>query len=335
MAKKLKISVLVDASAIPEQDPLFENPPEKADTEYHVIEALRKIGYRVSIASPGKDIKELVGTLSQQQPGLVFNLTEEFGGERKNDKNLVGLLELLDIPVTGCGPNALMLCRDKNLCKELLSLHKIKVPGFQSLPVGKAVKVHKNINWPLVVKPALEDSSEGISNASVVNDEEALNNRAAFVHDNWGQPAIAEEYIEGRELYVAILGNKQLNVLPVRECSFDSKEDGGPLMATWKVKWDEKFREKWNVNFGFASLEDGVFENIKRVCKKVYRILQMRDYGRIDLRLTPNNKIVILEANPNPDLAYGEEVAEAAEKTGISYENLIECIIRTALKRYK
>jgi D-alanine-D-alanine ligase len=126
-----------------------------------------------------------------------------------------------------------------------------------------------------------------------------------------------------------------LKVLPVRECSFDSEEDGGPLMATWKVKWDEKFREKWKINFGFAELDEKTFENIKRVCKKVYRVLQMRDYGRIDLRLTKSNKIVVLEANPNPDLAYGEEVAEAAEKVGISYNALIDRIVRMAMKRYK
>jgi len=186
-----------------------------------------------------------------------------------------------------------------------------------------------------VVKPAFEDSSEGISNASVVYDIYALNTRAKFVHDRWNQAAIAEEYIEGREFYVTVLGNRQLKVLPIRECSFEASEEGGPLMATYRVKWDAEFREKWKIRFGFAELDDKTFKDINRVCKKVYRALHLRDYGRIDLRLTASNKIVVLEANPNPDLAYGEEVAEAAEKAGIGYNAFIGRIVHNALRRYR
>lgn len=335
MRRKLKITVLVDASSVPADDPQFESPQDKTQTEYHVIQALRSIGYDVSVVAAINDMRALVEKLTESKAELVFNLTEEFNGDRRLDQGIAGLLELLALPYTGSGPAALMLCRDKRLCKELLNLHKIRVPGFLSVPVGKAVHVPKSIHWPLVVKPAFEDSSEGISNASVVRDSNALTARAKFVHDRWGQAAIAEEYIEGRELYVTVLDNKQLTVLPIRECSFDSATEGGPLMATYRVKWNRQFREKWNVRFGFAELDEKTFNDINRTCKKVYRALHLRDYGRIDLRLTPNNRIVVLEANPNPDLAYGEEVAEAAEKAGIGYNNFIERIVRNALLRYK
>lgn len=239
------------------------------------------------------------------------------------------------MPFTGTATAGLLLCRDKRLCKQLLRLHKIRVPEFFSFPQNKNVRIPKKVHYPLVVKPAFEDSSEGISNASIVTNETALKERVEFVHQRWHQPVIAEEYIEGRELYVAVLGNKKLNVLPARECFLDCAEQGGPLLATYRVKWNKEYRKKWNITFSFAELNPSVEENIKRICKRAYRVLQLRDYGRIDLRLTPENKIVILEVNPNPDLAYGEEVAEAAEKSGLSFEKFIEQIVNLALRRYK
>jgi D-alanine-D-alanine ligase len=228
-----------------------------------------------------------------------------------------------------------MLARDKSLCKELLSLHKIRVPNFISLPCGRKTRIPKTLRYPFVVKPAFEDSSEGISNVSLVYNETSLQERAQFIHERWEQPAIAEEYIEGRELYVTILGNKRLAVFPIRECFFEHNGNNNPVLITYRVKWNEEYRKKWNINFGFAELEPAVLNSINRVCKKVYRILQMHDYGRIDLRLTADNKIVILEANPNPDIAYGEEVADAAEKAGLSYEQLIDRILHLAFRRYE
>ncbi|MBN2316540.1 MAG: ATP-grasp domain-containing protein, partial [Sedimentisphaerales bacterium] len=263
-----------------------------------------------------------------------FNLTEQFGGDRRFDKNIAALLEILDIPFTGSGAMGLMLCRDKGLCKQLLSLHKIRVPGFVFLPLNRAIRVPKTLRYPLVVKPAFEDSSEGISNASLAANEEALRDRVQFVHERWQQAVIAEEYIEGRELYVSVLGNKKLDVLPIRECLFNSDEAKGPQMATYRVKFNAKYRQKWNITFGFADLDPAIVKNVERVCKRIYRALQIRDYGRIDLRLTPDNKLVILEANPNPDIAYGEEFAESAHKAGISYEKLLDRILQVALQRY-
>jgi len=334
MRKCLEITVLVDSTVIGAGDPEFAILPDQPVMEYHVIQTLRELGHRIKVLGVSEDIVGIVNALSEQKPDLVFNLTEEFGGDRRLDKNIAALLEMLDMPFTGTSSFGLMLCRDKRLCKQLLSLHKIRVPRFVSVALNRPVRPGKNLGFPLVVKPAFEDSSEGISNASLVNNPDALKERVEFVHQKWKQAAIAEEYIEGRELYVSIVGNKRLQVFPIRECFFKSAGGNGPMMATYRVKWNERYRKKWGIEFGFAELEAEVVKNIERICKRAYRILHLRDYGRIDLKLTADNRIVILEANPNPDIAYGEEVAEAAEKVGICYEKLIERILQLALRRY-
>jgi len=334
MRRRLNIIVLVDATAIPANDPHFNSTPETPTTEYYVIAALRTLQHNVSILGAVNNVGTIISSLKEQKPDIVFNLTEQFAGDRQFDKNITALLELVNIPFTGTGPTGLMLCRDKRLCKQLLSLHKIRVPSFIYLPPDRSIFVPRSLRYPLVVKPAFEDSSEGISNASLVANESALRERAKFVHERWHEAAIAEEYIKGRELYVSIIGNKKLIVFPIRECLFESNEGEGPQLATYRVKWNEKFRKKWNIDFGFAGLDTPTVKNIERTCKRVYRLLQIRDYGRIDLRLTPENKLVILEANSNPDIASGEDVAEAAKKVGISYEKLIERILRIALQRY-
>jgi D-alanine-D-alanine ligase len=334
MARRLHITVLVDPATIPPDDPQFTNPSEKPVTEYHVCEALRILGHIVSVVGAEYDIPAVAKTLADQSPDLVFNLTEQFCGDRRLDKNIAALLELLDIPFTGSGAMGLTLCRDKRLCKQLLTLHKIRVPNFLSLPYNHPIRIPRALPFPLIVKPAFEDSSEGISNASIVYDEDALRERAQFIHERWKQAVIAEEYVEGRELYVSILGNKRLTVLPPRECFFNANDSDGPVILTYRCKWDHAYRERWGIEFGFAEIEPTALKNIERACKRVYRVLELQDYGRIDLRLRPDNRLTVLEANPNPDIAYGEEVAEAAEKTGIGYETLIDKIIRLALRRH-
>jgi D-alanine-D-alanine ligase len=333
MKKKLNITVLVDIAEIPPEDPDFIDVNGQQSTEYHVIGALRNLGHNVSVLGFVGNIEEDIIQLKEQEPDLVFNLTEHLGGDRKFDKNIAALLEMLEMPFTGTGSTGLLLSRDKRLCKQLLSLHRIHVPRFVSLPLNKTINFTKKLHFPLVVKPALEDSSEGISNASIVWKEDALRERVRFVHERWKQAAIAEEYIEGQELYVSILGNKRLRVLPIRECFFNPQDNKGPCLATYRVKWNAKYREKWDIKFGFAELETPLIKKIERVCKKVYKVLQLRDYGRIDIRLTSDKKIFILEANSNPDLADGEDVADSAEKCGISYENLIKRIVNIATRR--
>ena len=333
MRKSLKITVLVDASTVPADDPEFLSPEGKAITEYHVIEALRVLGLNVSIIGIFDNLESMIHELKRIQPDLIFNLTEQYYGERLWDKNITAVLELLQIPYTGTGTTGLMLCRDKRLCKELLGVHKIRVPNFVSLPWTHQIRISKKIHYPLVVKPALADGSEGISNASLVYSEDALRERAEFIHARWEQDVIAEEYIEGRELYVTVLGNKQLKVFPPRECLYDFDNDKGPSLATYRVKWNDEYRQRWGIDFGFAELNENTQKQVSRICKRAFRALHLRDYARIDLRLRPDGKLYVLEANPNPDLAYGEEVAEAADKAGCTYEKLITQIVKLTLKR--
>lgn len=329
-----RITVMMDAACIEADDPDFVAQHGEPTTEFHVVSTLRDLGYEVSILGVHDDAGAVVDGLRKQSPDLVFNLTEEFRGDRRQDRNLAALLELLGVPFTGSGALGLSLCRNKSLCKQLLNLHHIRVPGFVVIPARKFLRLPADLNYPLVVKPVYEDGSVGISNASRVMTPAALAERARLVHERWRQPAIAEEYIEGRELYVTVLGNERRRVLPPREFFRDPDNGDGPLMATYRVKWDDAYQEKWNIRFGFAMLDEALTVKLNRICKRTCRILQVHDYARIDLRITPGGRIYILEVNPNPDIAYGEEVAESAERAGIAYPALLQKIVRMAMRRH-
>lgn len=335
MSRKKRITVLVDQNTVPVEDPEFVSMDPTTQTEYHIIHALREIGYPVDVLPLGTSVSELVARLQELKPKLVFNLTEEFYGDRRHDRNVAALLELMVIPFTGAGAGGLTLCRDKGLCKRLLNAHRIRVPEFLTCSPGVPVKAPTSFPFPCVVKPLFGDGSDGISNASLADSPERLAQRVQFVHERIRQPAIVEEYIEGRELFVTVLGNRRLRVLPPRELRFNRTDGNAPLLSTYYVKFNKEYQQKWQIEFGDADIDDMVARNIARVCKRVYRALQIHDYGRIDLRLTPEGRPVVLEANPNPDLAYGEEVAEAAERAGIGYNRLIEGVVRSALRRYR
>ena len=336
MRKRLRITVLMDSACVPDEDPEFTTGLAEESTEHHVVNSLRNRGYQVSVQELGSDPAGFISRLVENKPDLVFNLTEEFRGNRLMDRNITAILEMMGIPFTGAGSAGLMLCRAKGLCKQLLNLHKIRVPDFLILPPCKKIRCPKNASFPMVVKPVYGDGSDGISNASLVKDRSSLEERAKMIHARWKQPAIAEEFIEGRELYVGVLGNRRLTVLPPRELFFNGTEKSdGPVLATYRVKWDTAYQKKWNIRFGFAELEDKVFRKISRVCRKIYRTLQIQDYGRLDIRLTPDEQIVVMEANANPDVAFGEELAESAEKAGISYDDFIDRVVRSALRRHK
>jgi len=207
------------------------------------------------------------------------------------------------------------------------------VPRFVLFRPGQRARLPRAMSFPVVVKPMYEDGSDGISNASFVRDDGDLVDRVRHVHERWRQTAIAEEYIAGRELYVGLLGNRRLRVLPPREVRFGEPAAGGPVLATSRVKFDPAYQSKWNITFGFAELGDTEARRVARACRKAFHLLQMQDYGRVDLRLTSEGRVVILEVNPNPDIAFGEEVAESAERAGIPYITLIERIVRLALRR--
>ncbi len=336
MKKKLSVTVLLDDATLPIGETADTPYLEKQSTEFHIVKVLRELGHIVTIVGVFDEVEPIIHKIKEYKPDIVFNLTEQFRNNRWLDKNVAGLIEMLSIPFTGTGATGLLLSRNKAICKQILSTRRIRVPGFFTIHPGKKVRVPRNVHFPIVVKPLFEDASEGISNASLVKNIEELTARSKWVHETFNQPVIAEEYIDGRELYVSVIGNKRLKVLPFRELFLNAPDNSGPVMATSRVKFNVKYQKKWNIKFGFAeNVEDKVIARISRVCKKVCRLMYLKDYGRVDLRLTSDNRIFILEANANPDLHYNEEVAKSARKVDISYPKLINTILFSALRRHR
>ena len=230
-----------------------------------------------------------------------------------------------------------MLARDKGWTKKILSYHRIHVPDFLVVPKGRAVKRPKRLTFPLIVKSMTEEASLGISQASIVEDDEKLRERVDFVHhsESVGTTALVERYIEGRELYVGVLGNTRLQVLPIWELVLDNMPDDSKKIATARVKWSDKYQKKYRIRSQEATrLAPELQQNIKRIAKRVYRHLALSGYARIDFRLDENdkNKLYVLEANPNCQLAHDEDLAESAGRTSLSYKNLIQRILNFGLQ---
>jgi D-alanine-D-alanine ligase len=237
------------------------------------------------------------------------------------------------VPFTGCGATGLTLCKDKGISKKILGYHHIHVPNFVVIPRGQRNLRLKNSTFPMVVKPIKDEASYGISQASFVQTDEQLRDRVAFIHDKYNSDAIAEEYIDGRELYVSLMGNTRLKVFPIRELVFGEVPPDEPKIATYKAKWDDEYRKRWALRNEFADrLEPAVATRIGETCKRIYRLLTIEGYARIDLRLTAQDRLYFIEANPNPHLAADEDFALSADKAGLPYPELIDAIIRLGMK---
>ena len=332
--KKQKVLVLFDSAGTPpdDQDYTEEFKKEEWRTEAAVIEALEGAGHEVRALGIYDDVNILLKEIEKDRPDVVFNLTEIFLGKASMDRNIPSILESLEVPCTGCGPEGLMICNNKALTKKILTYHRIKTPGFHIFEKGQRVWYPKRLKFPLMVKPLREEASTGIAKASFVEDEESLRERVVFIHEKYNMAAIVEEYINGRELYMGILGRNRLQAFPLREMKFTQMPEEGPKMATYKAKWDKKYRERWGIKNEFAGrLPDGIPEKISHICKRAYRALLIDSYARFDLRLTPEGEIFIIEANGNPMLAPDDEFAESADKAGLGYEKLIAKILQMAL----
>lgn len=303
-------------------------------TEYDVTTALYNLGHDVKPLGLSSDLGVLKQAIDEYKPHLVFNLLEEFDEEAVFDHNVVSYLELLRVPYTGCSPRGLLLARDKALSKQILAFHRIAVPDFVVFPRGRKPKISRKLEFPLFVKSLNEEASLGISQASIVEDADKLRERVAFIHRRVGTDAIAERYIEGREFYVGVFGNQRLTVLPVWELLFTKAPEDIPRIATANAKWNLRYQQKRGITTARAkNLADDKIEDIARMCKRIYRCLSLDGYARIDLRMTPEGKVYVLEANPNPQLAYDEDFAEAAHAAGIPYERLCQSIVNLGLRR--
>ncbi len=333
--KRQRVLVLVHRHLVPPDDTTgIDVTTAEWKTEFDVITTLREMGHEVQPLGIQDELNPIRQAMEEWKPTIVFNLLEAFDNINLFDQNVVSYLELLRLPYTGCNPRGLLLARDKSLSKKLLAYHRISVPEFAVFKRGRKVLVPPRLKFPVIVKSLTQESSIGISQASVVNDEEKLRKRVEFIHESVGTHAIAERYIDGRELYVGVLGNERLQVFPVWEMHFQKMVEGDNWpIATERVKWSAKYQEKHGIATDKAkALPDGLEVAIGKMAKRVYRALEISGYARIDMRLDDTGKVYILEANPNPQIAYGEDFAESAEHAGMKYEALLDRILALGLQ---
>jgi len=333
--RRLRIAVLMDKDLIPPETIERVSDKEMAPwkTEYDVLVTLKEMGHHADVVGIGGDLSALSTACETLRPDIVFNLLEEFRGLRIHVPYVLGYLELTGLAYTGCGPNGMILAHSKALANRLLRAHRVRAPDFVMFERGRRVRHLRRLGFPLLVKSATEHGSQGISQASVVRDEAQLKDRVEFVHDQLQTSAVAEQYIEGREFYVGVIGNRRLQTFPIWELTFRNLPDNAPNIATAKVKWDQAYQEKSGVATQRAKDLPGDLEaRIRRTCKRVYRTLGQNGYARIDLRLSPDGAVYVLECNPNPQLAYGEDFAESAESMGISYDKLLQRIVNLGLR---
>src|SRR5947208_4101909 len=302
-------------------------------TEYCVVSTLAAMGHEVQALAVHDDLGEIRRVVTEWKPHIAFNLLEGFDDIVIFDQNVVSHLELLKLPYTGCNPRGLLLSRDKSLSKKLLAYHRIPVPEFDVARVGRPFRRPKRLTFPLIVKSLTQEASIGISQASVVDSDEKLTERVQFIHESIGTAAIVEQYIEGREIYVGIHGNQTLHALPVWELFFKNMPEGARRIATDLVKWSVKYQKKYGIDSGPAiDLPEAKAGEIQYLCKRAYRALEMSGYARIDLRLDEAGKILGLEANPNPQIAKGEDFAASAEKAGLNYDAVLQRIINLGIR---
>jgi len=340
---KLKVAVLYDVWE--ESEPPPEPPPEKpargkrrkkkrekADRE-EIFEALGKLGHEPFYQVLDGAEKTLVA-LAKCDADLVFNLTESYAGDDTKDMNIAAYLELLDCQYTGAGPHAMYLAQDKALAKKIFAFHGIKTPFFATSYRGKLDHSH-DISFPLIVKPTSEDGSIGIDQGSFVESVKELMERIHYIQEEFDSPALIEEYIEGREIYAAILGNENPEVLPMVELDLSKLPKGTPRIAGKEVKWEtETEAYKVTKSAPAEDLDEAVTKRLSETALSAYQALKLRDYGRIDMRLSKKGEVFVIEANPNPWLASTAEFAMAAKKAGRNYTELIAEIVDLARSRY-
>src|ERR1700730_4663865 len=309
---KLRVVALVHRHLIPpervEEGTDLTSVPWR--TEYDVVSTLTSMGHEVQVLGVHDDLGEIRRLVTEWKPHIAFNLLEGFDDIVIFDQNVVSHLELLKLPYTGCNPRGLLLARDKSLSKKLLAYHRIAVPEFEVVRIGRPVRRPKRLPFPLMVKSLTQEASIGISQASVVGGDEKREERVTFIHESIGTAAIVEQYIEGRELYVGILGNQTLQAMPVWELFFTNMPEGAKRIATDRVKWSVKYQKKYGIDSGPAKdLSETVASQIQHVCKRAYRALELSGYARIALRLDGSGNVWVIEANPNPQIARGEDFA--------------------------
>jgi D-alanine-D-alanine ligase len=312
---------------------LTEREKYEWKTEWDVLRTLRGLGHEVRPLGVHDELLPIRREVEEWKPHVVVNLLEALFGLREFDHHVVSYLELLRVPYTGCNPRGLVLARDKALSKQILAYHRIAAPKFEVVRRGRRPRRTRKLTFPLIVKSLTEEGSDGIAQASVVWSDAELEGRVRFIHEHMQGDAIVEEYIDGRELYVGIIGNHRLTVLPPWELFFENQDTRNLPIATSRVKHDPVYQERHGIFQGPAELEPPLMARIVANARRVYRTLSLDGYARIDYRLRADGTPFFIEANPNPEIASSEEFASAAEAAGLSYEMLLEKIVSLGIRR--
>jgi D-alanine-D-alanine ligase len=300
-------------------------------TEYDVVSTLRGSGHEVMPLGVSNELRPIRDAVESFKPHVVFNLLEEFHGEAVYDHSVVSYLELTRVAYTGCNPRGLVLSRGKDLAKKLVHYHRVPTPAFAVFPIGRKIKRPPRLTLPLIVKSLNEDASMGIAQASVVETDEALAERVTFIHERIGTAAIAEQYIEGREIYVGVIGNNYLRTYTPWELEMTKLPEGTANIATGKVKWNPKYQEKVGLKTHAADCTPELRKRLESLSKRIYRLLSLSGYARLDYRVTEDGRIYLLEANPNPQIAHKEDFADSAEDCGVQYGPLLQKIMTLGL----
>ena len=332
--RKLRALVLVHETLVPPETLTgsTEKEIEEWRTEYDVISQLKAAGHEVLVLGISDSLSDLRRQILDWKPDIAFNLLEEFDGIVTYDQHVVAFLELMRQPYTGCNPRGMLLSRDKVLSKQLLSYHRVPTPLFMVFPRGRKPRITKRLRFPLFVKSSTEDASLGIAHASVVGDAKQLTERIDFIHNQTRSDALVEEYIEGRELYVGVMGNDRLTVLPAWEMSFGSLPENLPAIATRKVKWDRKYQQKYGITTAAAAaLPEGTLARLEQLSKRIFRALHLTGYARMDFRLRADGQLFVLEANANPNISAAEDLAQSALTAGMAYDDLLSRIMHLGL----
>ena len=328
------MTVLFDRLDPPRDQDYTEDLKAREAPEFEVAVALRALGHDVLLLGFHNDVAAIIGGLRAQEPELVFNAVESFGGDFRKDAYVAALLEMLGYPYTGSGPEGLMLGRDKGQSKKLLAYHRVRVPAFKVFRRRSRARRASPLKYPLFVKPLDQDGSFAIAQSSVAENDAELSERLTYIHKKLEHDAIVEEHVVGRELYVGVLGNARPRVLPVIEMKFTNPAPDQWKIATHKAKWDEEYRKKRGiVNEPARDLDAATVARLQKAALAAYRTLRIRDYGRADFRMKEDGTVYLIEMNPNPFLGEGEDFADAAKEAGISYNQLIETIVEEARRR--
>jgi len=329
----MRIAILFDLTSQPPEAQNYRDY-EKDDTwdnEVDVKRALQRLGHEVELIGCFNDLPRLISDINTAKPDVIFNMLESFDSNRDFEPHVAGVLDLLRIPYTGTKPLGLNICKDKALSKKILSHHRIRIPDWVISKKNRPLKSLKRFRFPAFVKATRTEGSEGIAKDSLVDNEKDCLERAAFLHEKFNSDVLIEEFIDGRELYVSVLGNKRLRTFPIRELSFHNMDDDEPKFATYRTKWDEDYRKRWGIRNQFAKdLDPTVIKKAFQISKKAFEALFLNGYARFDFRLKGDSELVMLEANPNPSIVHYDDFAMSAKAGGMEYDKLIAKLIELA-----